>query len=53
MAFLRYAWCAAAWSDEGFWNLDPIVLAGDIGAVAARRTLQKLIRAETADREAA
>ena len=31
----------------GFWELDPVLLRGDAGAVRARRTLARLIREES------
>ncbi len=34
---------------KGFWELDPVLLKGDASAVMARRTLDRLIRAEMAD----
>jgi hypothetical protein len=57
--FLRNAWYVAAWEDEpifiaqqeamnaeDFWDLKPLILAGDAGAIRARRILRKLINAE-------
>ena len=32
--------------DQDFWNLEPVVLKGDIGAVMARRKLLQLLREE-------
>lgn len=32
--------------DHDFWSLDPVLLAGDAGAVRARRTLDKMIEQE-------
>ena len=34
---------------KGFWELDPVLLKGDASAVMARRTLDRLIRAEMAE----
>ena len=31
---------------EDFWEMKPVILAGDAGAVRARRILRKLIREE-------
>jgi hypothetical protein len=34
--------------DADFWSLKPVLLAGDAGAIRARRVLDKLIKDEQA-----
>jgi hypothetical protein len=34
---------------KSFWELDPVLFKGDASAVMARRTLDRLIRAEVAE----
>jgi vanillate O-demethylase monooxygenase subunit len=39
--------------DADFWSLKPVLLAGDAGAIRARRVLDKRIAAEQALQQAA